>query len=88
MAITANEFERMKSAPRSKWSGCIQKLLRAKDGDVVEEPIAAEDDNSYSRQMARKAIYALARHHGIKVSCLRVDKKFLIKRLGKLEVMQ
>lgn len=86
--ITASEFEQMKRAPRSKWADCMQKLLRAKDGEIIEQPIAPDDDTSYARQMARRAIYSLARHHGLRVSCLRIDKKFHIKRLGKIEVMQ
>jgi hypothetical protein len=45
MAITSEEFERIKQAPRSKWSECIQHLLRAKDGEVYSQKLSAEDNN-------------------------------------------
>jgi hypothetical protein len=84
----AQEFEQLKQRPRSRWSGCIQKLLRSKDGAVETEIIPSEIDTSYEREKARKAIVSLARHYGLRVSITRNEKQFYIKRLCKVEAMQ
>jgi hypothetical protein len=88
MAITSEEFERIKQAPRSKWSECIQHLLRAKDGEVYSQKLSAEDNNPHGRQSARKAIAALAHHYGLKVSCVWDGRVFHVQRLEKTEQMQ
>jgi hypothetical protein len=88
MAITSEEFERIKQAPRSKWSECIQHLLRAKDGDVYSQTVPAVDNNTHGRQSARKAITALAHHYGLKVSCVWDGRVFHVQRMGKTESTQ
>jgi hypothetical protein len=83
----AQEFEQLKQRPRSRWAGCIQKLLRSNDGAVETETIP-EDFTPYQQLNARKAITSLARYWGIQVSITRKDNQFYIKRVAKIEATQ
>jgi hypothetical protein len=80
--ITPEEFDRRKDRLRSRWAQLIECLKAGAPGEVFSICLRNEANTGKARQRARQSIYAIARHHGIRIRISSSPLAILVMKCG------
>lgn len=83
--ISPAEFDRRRDRLRSRWSSLIESLKAGAFGDVFSVCLRADENTGLARKLARQSIYAIARHHGIRVKLSSSKLIILVMKNGEME---
>jgi hypothetical protein len=80
--MTPAEFDRRRDRLRSRWAQLLEALKADPVGAVESICLRGEENTGAARNRARQSIYAITRHHGIRIHFCSTPLALLVLKCG------